>query len=186
MTPAKEAAINLLPKDPFEDSFWGRFLKWALSVGRYIVVATELIVVLSFLSRFKLDRDLTDLNEAVALNQAVLESYRDLEKDYRLLAKRLETINQLQGESLSGVKKIDELVGLTPVDVFFSRVTLNEKGIELTGTALSDRGLRTLLSKLKGEDRFERISVTSIVSGGSEGEGIAFRVKAEVGKEKGK
>ena len=90
--PATETKINLLPVDPFEQGFWGRFLKWGLSVGRYIVIATELVVILAFLSRFKLDRDLSDLNETIAEKQAVLAAYSTLEADYRELAGRLDLI----------------------------------------------------------------------------------------------
>jgi hypothetical protein len=61
--PKKE--INLLPKEEFEKKPLGKFLVWALSIGRYIVIFTELIVILAFLSRFKLDRDLADLNQSV-------------------------------------------------------------------------------------------------------------------------
>jgi hypothetical protein len=53
--------VNLLPQDPFFETVFGRFLKWALSIGRYIVIFTELIVILSFASRFTLDRMVTDL-----------------------------------------------------------------------------------------------------------------------------
>jgi hypothetical protein len=51
----KKKTINFLPEDELEKSPIGRFLKWALKAGRYIIVLTELIVVVVFISRFRLD-----------------------------------------------------------------------------------------------------------------------------------
>ena len=67
-------SVNLLTQDDFSSSPIGKVFLWALSVGRYIVVITELIVILSFLSRFKLDRDLTDVNEAIEKQKAIILS----------------------------------------------------------------------------------------------------------------
>jgi hypothetical protein len=64
--------INLLPREEFEKKPIGKFLTWALSIGRYIIIFTELIVILAFLSRFKLDRDLSDLNQSIREKQAVI------------------------------------------------------------------------------------------------------------------
>ena len=61
MAAPKKHEIELLPKEEWEKTSFGKFIKWTLNVGRYIVIATELIVILAFVSRFKLDRDLTDL-----------------------------------------------------------------------------------------------------------------------------
>ena len=45
---AQEKQINLLPKDKWEVGVIGKLLKWALNIGRYIVVFTELIVISAF------------------------------------------------------------------------------------------------------------------------------------------
>ena len=73
MNPLK-LKINLLSKKDLEEKALGRFLKWSLSFGRYIIVGTEIIVLIAFFSRFKLDRQLTDLHEAI--NQKGVLKYR--------------------------------------------------------------------------------------------------------------
>jgi hypothetical protein len=57
--------VNLLPKDPFLSTSLGKLLQWSLTVGRYLVIFTELIVVSSFAARFSLDRQVTDLNASI-------------------------------------------------------------------------------------------------------------------------
>ena len=67
--------INLVPKDPFFATIPGRVLKWALSAGRYIVIFTELVVIISFATRFTLDRQVTDLNDTITSKEAIINSY---------------------------------------------------------------------------------------------------------------
>lgn len=178
--PAPNAKINLLPVDPFEDSFLGRFLKWALSVGRYIVIATELIVILSFLARFKLDRDLSDLNEALAQTQVVLDSYGQLEADYKAAAARLGAIEELGRQRLGPEAQLQRLTAVTPVDVYFTGIGLSPEMIELQGNTLSERGLIVLLRALRVSDNFNQVAVNQISSGGQEQAGITFMMTAKL------
>jgi len=182
--PASDAKINLLPRDPFEDSFLGKFLRWALSVGRYIVIATELVVILSFLARFKLDRDLADLNEAIAQKQAILASYRELEADYRAVAKRLELIAELDKQSLKANEAISKLAAATPLDVSFALIGLSPTEIELQGTAGSERGLTAFLRAVKVKAGFSGAILTQVSSAGEKGPGISFRLTAKTGGDK--
>ena len=75
-------------------SFWGRFLKWSLTAGRYIIILTELVVIMAFMSRFKLDHDLSDLNDAILGKQALLEASSNTEKVLRLTQARLNLADQ--------------------------------------------------------------------------------------------
>src|SRR5690554_2981690 len=100
MKPKKPASItiNLLPKDPFFETVVGKTLKWALSAGRYIVIFTELIVILSFLARFTLDRQLTDVNSDIANNETIVASYGELEENFRRAQERTTQIKQINAE----------------------------------------------------------------------------------------
>ena len=180
--PATETKINLLPIDPFEVGFWGKCLKWGLSVGRYIVIATELVVILAFLSRFKLDRDLSDLNEAIAEKQAVLAAYSTLETDYRELAGRLGLIKQLRLTGLASQEDISSLEKLTPADVSFGTIRMTETEMELAGRAVSETSLAAFLKALTTKGGFKNVTVGQISSGGEGGGGIEFRLTAKKDK----
>ena len=91
----KDLTVNLLPQDAFSKSSVGRVLNWSLSTGRYIVVFTEMIVILTFLSRFTLDRQLTDLNESILRKQAIVDSFGELESNIREIQAKTEFIRQL-------------------------------------------------------------------------------------------
>jgi len=177
---AAQNKINLLPPDEFEETPLGQFLKWALTVGRYIVIGTELIVILAFLSRFKLDRDLTNLNEEIKTKMAVIESFEDLEEKTRTLQSQLQAIKDAEGKGLETDQLLDFIDENIPLNVFLADLSLNQdSGLELEGIALSEVDLATFLSRLEESQLFERISLESISHGGEEGPEIEFGLKAE-------
>ncbi|MBI3385346.1 hypothetical protein HY030_04095, partial [Candidatus Gottesmanbacteria bacterium] len=94
-TPLPKININLMPTEDLERTPAGRFLKWALTVGRYIVIFTELIVLIAFLSRFWLDRTLSDLHESIKQKQAIVKSAKDLEDQARSVQNRLHEVSTI-------------------------------------------------------------------------------------------
>lgn len=173
---AQKTTINLLPQDPFDASFVGKLLKWALSVGRYIVIGTELVVIGSFLTRFSLDRQVTDLNEAMAQKLAILASYGDLETEVRSIQNRLKLVKDLSDQSLGVGQVMQTIVALTPVDVAYTRLELSNEEVVLSGRAVSDAGFQTLLSTVRQEEGFTKIEVERASSEG--GAGIEFAITA--------
>ena len=76
---AQNKDIELLPKEEWEKTSLGKFIKWVLTVGRYIVIFTELIVISAFISRFKLDRDLSKIYEDIEKKQSLVVASSDFE-----------------------------------------------------------------------------------------------------------
>lgn len=176
---ARKRDIELLPKEEWEKTSLGKLLKWTLTVGRYIVIATELIVILAFLSRFKLDRDLTNLYEEIKQKQARIEAASEFEEEFRFLQKRLDTIEDLEKKQLTTAGLIEELSSLIPLDVALTDLTVSDQKVSLTATALSEQGLATFLNNLKASDKFEKIELSQVVSGIEKGVGIQFELKTE-------
>lgn len=177
---ARKRDIELIPKEDWEKTSAGKLLIWALTVGRYIVIITELIVILAFLSRFKLDRDLTDLYEEIKQKQAIIESASDFEKDFRFLQKRLATIQGLEKKQLGAARVLAELTRLTPLDVSFSDFSSTSEEIDFTATALSEAGLATFLRNLKTSPRFENLNLSRVSSGTTREVGIQFDLSAKL------
>ncbi len=175
MTALKDQ-INLLPKDKWEVGVVGKLLKWALHVGRFVVVFTELIVILSFLYRFSLDRKLTDLNEERKQKQTVVASYTDLENKFRQLQLQLKTVKEVEDETL----KVDEILTsislMTPIDTSYETITINQESVSLEGQTLSEIGLATFLAKAQNDQRYEEVVVENVSSASDKSQAIEFRV----------
>jgi Tfp pilus assembly protein PilN len=171
-------AINLLSQDEFSQSGVGKVLLWALSIGRYIVVFTELIVILSFLSRFKLDRDLTDLNEAIARQKAIILSYGDLEQNMRYAQDQIEIVREAQSY-LPPQEILAMLSTIIPPDVRLEQLRLSTGRIQLSAIALSPQGFARFVSNLNQSTLIKEVFLGS-VSSTDEGLTINFELNASL------
>lgn len=179
---APKSNIEFLPQEDWEKTSFGRFLKWLLTIGRYIVIFTELIVILAFLSRFKLDRDLTDLYEEIEAKQAIIQASVDFESDFRFLQKQLSTIQGLRKDQLQTKQLMEEIAALTPIDVYFSDLNITGDKASFTANALSEAGLATFINNLKKSSRFSNLEIGSLALGTGKGVGINFTLKSQINK----
>lgn len=172
-------SINLLPQDEIEKSPAGKFLKWALSVGRYIVIFTELIVLAAFFSRFYFDRKLSDLHETIAQKQAIVESASDLEKQARDIQGRLSAAKTILGNDIPARTILSSISQITPTDIVFNSVYITTKNVVITATANSEASLSVFLSNLRSVN-FTEISLDSVEKNVTKGVGIIFTVSAKI------
>lgn len=176
---ARKSSIEFLPQEDWEKGTGGRLLKWALTVGRHIVIFTELIVILAFLSRFKFDRDLTDINEEVKQKQAIVTNSAKFEQEFRLLQSRLTRIEQQRKIQPETDLIIDTVASLLPIDVYLSDLTVANKQITLNAIALSETSLAKFTNNLKASGKFSRPSISQIYFGSDIDIGIKFQIKTE-------
>ena len=176
---AKPVNVNLLPKDPLSESITGKILLWALSIGRYIVVFTELIVILSFVSRFSLDRELTDLNSNIDRQLNIIQSYGDLENDFKKLQDQLKFISEVN-KQIKPHTIVPVIASSMPVDVILNTLTINANEVNLTGTALSTQGFANFVSSLQAKPQLRSVQLLSINSGQDNNPGITFDIKADI------
>lgn len=91
--------INLLEETTTPKTFWEKFYLWALTIGRFVVVGTEAIVLLVFIARFKLDRDLNDITDSLESKYIILQTLSTTEEKARsaqMLLGDLREISDLQ------------------------------------------------------------------------------------------
>jgi len=117
--------LSLLPDTENPNSFSARVFKWLTTIGRSVIVITELIVVLAFLSRFWLDRKNSDLSEVVRQQQAILESTQNFENEFSSLQQRLIMIKNFYAKQPQYDQQIDLLVTSTPQDIIFNNLSVN-------------------------------------------------------------
>ncbi|OGV91590.1 hypothetical protein A2783_04155 [Microgenomates group bacterium RIFCSPHIGHO2_01_FULL_45_11] len=175
--PPRPLAVNLLPKDAFSESLVGKTLLWALSIGRYIVVFTEAIVILSFLSRFKLDRDLTDLNTGIEQQLAIIQSFGDLEQNIRNLQEKLDFIAALETQ-LPPQAVVNHLAQAIPPDVQLTEFEFTPEAVTFKAHALTTQGFSIFIRRVQTNPLFQDIELQDILSGSSALPGIQFQVTA--------
>jgi len=172
----KPIQINLLPKDGFTASPIGRLLNWSLSTGRYIVVFTELIVILTFLSRFTLDRQVTDLNESILQKQALLSSYQNIEQIVTQVQAKTEFLIEKE-DRIQTVDLLDFLSSRAPEDIIFEQLEVRTNRFALIGTSFSQSSLQAFINILKSESSFTDVILDN-VNTSEQDTGINFTLRA--------
>lgn len=173
-------SLNLYPEDPFYDSIVGKTLKWSVTVGRHIVIFTEVVVIVSFLSRFILDRQLADLNRAILGKQSIVESYGTLEEDFRELQQKSRDINSILANQ-GKYSILEELSSLTPPgEVRYEQISLSNNRLSLDGVALSNRSLSLLVDGLRTNPKFQNVAINNVQSGENNDPSIYFTLSMQI------
>lgn len=158
----------------------GKVTTWALSIGRYIVIFTELVVIVSFLSRFTLDRQVTDLNSEILAKAGIIESYGDLEAKVREVQKKIETYNQLKTKRpLSEI--FDQLTRITPEDIQFQELNIQENTVQISARANSRSSLERFIENMQASGYFYNIISENISNTDAKTPGFSFEISASVG-----
>lgn len=180
-TTIAETKINLVPKDPFFNSFIGKTTTWALSIGRYIVIFTELVVIVSFLSRFQLDRQVTDLNNEILINSERVKSYGDLEERVREVQKKIETFNQTKTKEPLTLT-LDKLSNITPAEVIFEELIIQQNVVRIEARATSRLALEEFIQNMQASGDFSEVVSDNISNTDSKTPGFDFSIQAVVGQ----
>lgn len=170
--------FNLIATDPFFETTAGKILLWTVSIGRYIIIFTATVVIVSFASRFYLDRKLTDLNNEIHQKSAVIESQQQLENDFRFTQFRIQTYEQM--EKQNNLARIFPLLQkIVPRNLILRRLEINQDELSAESIALSNEALNFFISNMQLSEHFRDIVVERIESRDEKSIGFRVIVKAK-------
>lgn len=158
----KLSTINLKPQDEFDKSVVGKILKWSLTTGKSIVILTEFVVILAFLSRFKLDQDLNDVNEQIVQKQFLLESFQSVEDQMIKIQDKLSLVEQINNTTIKIRSSIEELTLLTPSGVRIESIEFSQGGWIIKAQADSESDYAEFVNRLSSSDKFEFVETSGI------------------------
>ncbi|MFZ2199605.1 MAG: PilN domain-containing protein [Microgenomates group bacterium] len=177
-------SINLLPRDSFENSTMGVVLEWALVFGKWAVILTQLVVMGTFLYRFTLDRQLTDLRKSITKQVAIIKSYDQIERDYVLSQKQLaKAKDAIESQNLT-INTLSELAKITPADVWFEKIGLTKESLGLTAYSSSLTGFGQFLTTIQKDPMFRNINLAKLETSSAKGAQIQFEINSTIGNKK--
>lgn len=178
MPAKKTSAINLLPQEEFKQSPLGRILHWATTTFRTIVIITELIVIIAFLSRFWLDAKNADLNDVVRQNQTVIASYEDFEKEFRQVQQRIKIFSGLTAkDTLSSF--VTKAINFLPEDVKLVSISEVEDSLQVKAASASERSIVQFIANLSADPFFKEVKVTNAVASSENQAIIVFTIETK-------
>lgn len=181
----KEPKINLLSREEFLTSTAGRILAWILSSFRIIVIVTEILVVLAFLSRFWLDAQNTDLNELIKQKRAVLAASLSFEKEFRDIQARLEVFSEFTEDEGVIASSLDTINTSIPPDIFLESIFFTDNGVVVQGASTSEISIQQFVVNLNSRKTFGKITLEDIKSKKEE-QLLLFRITIQRKEKEGK
>ena len=164
----EKTSIELLPEKKFEEyPFSKKLTTWVISVGRIVIIVTELIAFSVFIGRIKLDRELTDLTDALENQLIVLENAKEFEKDFEDLQERLKVIKDLRQGQILVSKTVSLFSTLLPQNVGLTDLTLlpaaenRSREARLLAQTASPTGFAQTIHNLKNSPQVEKIALTA-------------------------
>ncbi len=175
-----QVTINLLPKDPFLSTPMGKLLRWATTAGRYLVIFTELIVVVCFGSRFTLDRQITDLNSSILQKRVIIESYGNLETNVRSVQQKIDQYSQIETQS-NLADAFPKLISVIPPDIRLERLTIQPNSVSFAGKATTQEILNGFIRNLQTSPDLANVEMSPIDIGTlQKTSGLPFKVQANL------
>jgi Tfp pilus assembly protein PilN len=153
------ASINLIKS---KVNILDEILKWTLSIGRLLIILTELVAFTTFLYRFSLDRKIIDLHSKIKQEQAIIASLKDREAIYRNLQERLSIAAKINQDGGKNVATLKDIVGLTPSDVSYNSFAIEKNEITIDANIQSVNSLSTFMTSLRAYQRTSSVSIEKI------------------------
>lgn len=171
--------INLLPEREFAGTVTGRILAWIISTFRVIVIATEILVMIAFLSRFWLDAQNTDLNEELDQKKAILSASSDFEHQFKDTQKRIQIYKTITStkDNLSYLNLVSQQL---PPDVSLTSVAKLGNELEIFGITASEQSAQQFVVNLQASNTLEDIVLTSITTNQLNPGLLSFTIKSTV------
>lgn len=174
--PAEITTVNLLEHDTLEDSPLGRIVTWSTTYGRYIMITTEIIVLLAFISRFSLDRKRADLNDAIDSKRAIIEANAAFETQYRDIQSEVTRIKTLLVGQTKPLEILKLMSSVIPSDVYFKSYDYTPSRISVQAVAKSTQGFAVFLNNLTAVKEFIRVDMGEVKKNPTEGILFMFQI----------
>lgn len=157
--PAADVSINLIGESEMEHTPVGRIVSWAVTYGRYIMIGTEIVVLLAFISRFSLDRKLTDLKDEVSQKQDIIAANIQFENNVRTLQYKLAKIKSLSAVGVNPLDTLSTFETLMPSGVYLQSFNLSGNKLSIQAVAGSTQAFSQFIVNLQSSSLITNIDI---------------------------
>lgn len=153
---------------------------WSLSIGRLVVVLTELVVIGAFLSRFWFDRKLSDLRQVRMQRTASVLAMDETRVKWERMQFLAEEINQANGRNYDAAERLAKIQTLTPAGVEFESIEIGSRSATLRGYVPGSDVFSRLFSRIKAEKSYDGVGVKNLEQSASRPPGFDFEMEIKI------
>lgn len=160
MPKKKSASINLLKSS--KNEIFEKFIDWALTIGRLLVIITEIVALSAFIYRFTLDRQLIDLHGKIKQEEAIVSFFKKNEDAYRNLQDRLKIASTYSAMSQNKLKISQDVISRAPKGMTFNEITVSDNVININANFQLVSSLKAFVDSLKNYKPVKSVSINQI------------------------
>lgn len=153
-------SINLVSSG--NKSSFDSFIEWALTIGRFLVILTETIALITFISRFSLDRQLVNLHDEIKRDQQYIQAFSSSEVEFRNLQDKLSAIKMLDGSSNEKYEIAKDLLGILKDVPTINILTINDTSFRIDCNVKSILAVTSIINAVKSYKKVASVSVDKI------------------------
>lgn len=169
--------VNLLQQEGSINSPFNRIMMWITTYGRYIMITTELIVLIAFASRFSLDRKLSDLKENIMEKQEILEANKELEQEIRDVQNKISLTKTFIQNQSQPVDTVVLMQMLMPQGTHLSNLVINEDKVTSNVIADTSDSFSKFMTNFSTTKTLAETEISKVEKGT---EGIQFSLSAKL------
>lgn len=172
--------LNLLHPQGIPEKVTIRLIRWLLSVGRFIIVVVEALVLVAFVSRFKFDSELETLKENIDGQIPYIESLKNDENLIRQTQTQLSIIKDKKLNYPDYELILKKIAQQTPQNIKINSINIDKTdkaSIKISGNALANTDISSFTAGLKSDKFFSEVTLTSV---GLEEGSITFSISEKI------
>lgn len=152
--------INLLSRK--KESLIDKLIYFALSYLRYILIITQIIVIVVFFYKFKVDQEIVDFQESVEQKKEIIEVTQPLFVEAKTTDFQIKEVRRIIERQNNFLSVIDYLSTTFPEKLYLTKLTITNDSMKLEG--YGDNGLlvQGFYQRLKSDKRFATVTLKSL------------------------
>lgn len=158
--------INLLPEK--EKDLIERGVFFVLHYLRYVLVITQIVVIIVFFYRFKIDQEIVDLKDELQQKQEIVAISLPLLTDAEKIDLKTREIREILTRQALLSKTLNYFVETFPKRLTVKRLELRNGSITFEAVTTDPAITRAYFERMRKEGRFKTVTLRNIRRNGSE------------------
>lgn len=154
------ASVNLVKGS--RDDLFNKLVDWALTIGRLLVIITEIIALSSFIYRFTLDSQIIDLHSKIKQQETLVSFFKKKEDSYRNLQDRLTIASDFSSEGEKKLKIFQDVMNLMPPGMTLNKLDVSQNSIIIDSKFQSTSSFKSFIQSLRGYSPVTKVSIGKI------------------------
>lgn len=152
--------INLLKKKELKLS--EKLVFFSLHYLRYIIIITQMCVIMVFFYRFYIDQQIIDLKESIAQQEEIVKVTVSMVEEAQAIDIKSDEIKKLIKDQDKFEESLNYTLSVIPSKIIIGKFEQSKENIMLSGISTDYGTIRILYERLKKDNKFKKIIISEI------------------------